>query len=141
PSEPPAATHISVAPSQRARVLAVDDEEPICRAIKRSLTRYHEVLATTKPREAIARIREGERFDVILCDLMMPEMTGMGLYSEVASVAPTQAPRIVFLTGGAFTPRAVEFLQSVPNARIEKPFQTQELLNVIASFTTEAASQ
>jgi signal transduction histidine kinase len=137
PSDPPAAMTISPASSARARILAIDDEEPICRAIKRSLSRFHDVLATTKPREAIARIREGERFDVILCDLMMPEMTGMELYAEVASEAPKQAARIVFLTGGAFTPRALEFLQSVPNARIEKPFQTQEILNVISSLTRE----
>ena len=69
----------------------------------------------------------GERFDVILCDLMMPEMTGMDLYAELGKLAGDQADRLVFVTGGAFTPRAREFLERVPNARVEKPIDFQNL--------------
>ena len=58
---------------------------------------------------------------------MMPEMTGMDLYAELARSVPEQADRVVFVTGGAFTARAREFLERVPNARVEKPIDFQNL--------------
>ena len=71
--------------------------------------------------------RAGERYDVVLCDLMMPEMSGMDLYAELGRLAPEQVDRMIFLTGGAFTPRAREFLEQIPNPRIEKPVDFQNL--------------
>ena len=63
---------------------------------------------------------------------MMPEMTGMDLYGELPKLAPEQARRVVFMTGGAFTPRARAFLDQAPNLRLEKPFDTEELRKIIA---------
>ena len=68
------------------------------------------------------RIEKGERFDVIMCDLMMPEMTGMDLHARLSQSRPSDAARMVFLTGGAFTTEAREFLDRVTNHRVEKPF-------------------
>jgi CheY-like chemotaxis protein len=68
---------------------------------------------------------------VILCDLMMPDMTGMDLHAELARKLPEQATRMIFLTGGAFTPRAREFLDEVPNQRLEKPCDLGKLLALI----------
>jgi CheY-like chemotaxis protein len=62
---------------------------------------------------------------------MMPQMTGMELHAELARLAPEQAARIVFVTGGAFTAGARAFLDAVPNQRIEKPFETQQLRAVL----------
>jgi CheY-like chemotaxis protein len=81
----------------------------------------------TAASEALARIARGDRFDVILCDLMMPQMTGMDFYEALTRAAPEQVMRLVFMTGGAFTPASREFLDRVPNARIEKPFEVQNL--------------
>ena len=80
----------------------------------------------------MARIASGERFDAILSDLMMPEVTGMEVHDELSRTAPDQARRMIFLTGGAFTERAREFLDGVPNPRIEKPFEITNLLAIIA---------
>ena len=71
-------------------------------------------------------IAKGDRYDVILCDLMMPVMTGMDLYAEVVRVAPKLVGRLVFMTGGAFTPRARAFLESVSNPCLEKPLDTSQ---------------
>jgi hypothetical protein len=60
-------------------------------------------------------------------------MTGMDLYEELSRIAPDQAQRMVFFTGGAFTDRAREFLKGVPNPCIEKPFVMADVLGVIAS--------
>jgi PAS domain S-box-containing protein len=114
-----------VAGGRRGRVLIVDDEPMVGSVLRRILAPDHDLVVLTRAREALERIGGGERFDVILCDLMMPEMTGMDLYEALVRSAPDQAERMVFLTGGAFTPRARDFLDRVPNQRIEKPFDDQ----------------
>ncbi len=109
------------------RLLVVDDEAMILGALRRSLGADYNVTCVGDGRRALERIKAGERFDVILCDLMMPELTGMDLHAELERIAPDQAGRMVFVSGGAFTPRAREFLERVPNARVEKPIDFQNL--------------
>jgi CheY-like chemotaxis protein len=111
----------------RGRVLVVDDEPMMVRAIQRLLEGEHEVFSTTDPVDAVAQVQAGGRFDAILCDLMMPAMSGMDVFEAIRQIAPDQARRIVFVTGGAFTPRVQEFLDSVDNARIEKPIERATL--------------
>lgn len=118
----------SAAPaSRRGRVMVIDDEAAIGAAVRRALSAEHDVKVFTNAADAIALIGSGERFDVIFCDLMMPVVTGMDVYEKLIEAAREQAERIVFLTGGAFTVRAREFLDHVPNTRIEKPFVIQNL--------------
>jgi len=95
-----------------ARVLVVDDEVMVANALARCLRDY-DVVVMVSAREALERVVNGERFDIILCDLMMPEMTGSVLYDEINRLAPDQAERMVFVTGGATTPQAQEFLATV----------------------------
>ena len=109
------------------RLLIVDDEPMILGALRRSFSADYHVTCVGDGRRALERIRSGERYDVILCDLMMPEITGMDLYAELSKLAPDQAERVVFVTGGAFTARAREFLERIPNARVEKPIDFQNL--------------
>ena len=73
----------------------------------------------------------GRTYDVILCDLLMPEFDGAQLYEATRRVAPESAGRFVFLTGGAFTPRAREFLASVPNPCLAKPFDVRVLRELV----------
>ncbi len=86
----------------------------------------------TDAKQALERISAGERYDVILCDLLMPVMTGMDLYAEVVRAAPKLAGRIVFMTGGAFTSRARAFLASVANQCLEKPLDMSKLRSFLA---------
>ena len=62
--------------AQRARVLVIDDDQRLGTLVARMLAREHEVTVLTSARAALDRIAAGERFDVMLCDLMMPELTG-----------------------------------------------------------------
>ena len=119
------------ATSRRGRILVIDDEPIIGAAIRRALGREHEVHVLTRASDALERLGAGERFDVILCDIMMPEMTGMDLHEAVSNRDPECAARMIFLTGGAFTARAREFLDTVSNLRIEKPFDTQNLRAIV----------
>jgi PAS domain S-box-containing protein len=124
----PTATRPVVEPElSGGKMLIVDDEPMILGALRRSFIADYHVTCVGDGRRALERINRGERYDVILCDLMMPEMTGMDLHAELTKLAPDQVERVVFVTGGAFTPRAREFLERVPNARVEKPIDFQNL--------------
>jgi PAS domain S-box-containing protein len=139
-TEVPAAQPVAAlapAPGRRGRILSVDDEPMIGTAIARSLRQEHDVTALTSAREALTQLIRGERYDLILCDLMMPEMSGMDLFEEIARVAPAQAERVVFLTGGAFTPMARDFLGRVKNRHMEKPFTPKELREFVRGVMRE----
>jgi CheY-like chemotaxis protein len=102
------------------RVMIVDDDETGARSLSRVL-RPHDVTITHDGRQALDAILAGKQFDVILCDLMMPEMTGMELHRELSRARPELLDRMIFMTGGAFTPAAREFIDRVPNDCLEKP--------------------
>lgn len=124
-----APTHAPAA--RRGRILIVDDEEALGHAIRRFLSNEHDVTAVTSGGHALELLRGGSRYDVILCDLMMPQITGMDLHAEIAGLDAEQANRMVFVTGGAFTPSAREFLDDVENLRLDKPFDLRELRKLV----------
>ncbi len=132
-SRPPASVFPPTS-HRRGRVLVIDDESAILNLVLRVLSDPHDCVATRYATEALARIEQGERFDVILCDLMMPVMTGMDFFARLAEISEEQAARVVFLTGGAFTARARAFLTEVTNERLEKPFEISTLQAVINSL-------
>jgi len=124
-------TSSAARPAVQGRILVIDDEPIVCFSLERLLSREGEVVAVTTAQRALACIRAGQRFDVILCDLMMPETDGPGIYEELLKIAPEQAERMIFVTGGAFTIRSREFLASVTNRCIGKPFDVDELLSLV----------
>ena len=126
----PAAAPVLPAPAPatvRRRVLVVDDEPVLAEIIARMLRHEYQVEVLIDARAALKRLLEEPPHDVVLCDLMMPAMTGMDLYEEVTRLRPELGDRFVFMTGGAFTDRAAEFLSRVPNDRIDKPFNRSAL--------------
>jgi signal transduction histidine kinase len=125
PSSPPPAS------ARRGKLLFVDDEARLCSIMGELLGAEHDVTTLTSAAVAAERIAAGERFDLIFSDLMMPGMSGMDLHAELTKTAPDQAERMVFLTGGAFTPRAMAFVASTPNRFLEKPFDPEELLALV----------
>jgi two-component system, cell cycle sensor histidine kinase and response regulator CckA len=113
------------------KILVVDDE-PQLGQLLRQLLEGHEVTAEASARTALTRLEHGETFDRIVCDLMMPDMTGMDFYDAVGAIAPTLQARFIFVSGGAFTERARSFLARVPNRRLAKPFDLGELVAALA---------
>jgi CheY-like chemotaxis protein len=128
-----------IRPGVRKRVLVIDDEPLVGQAIARVLSDDNDVVTVSDAREALDRITSEGNFDIILCDLMMPMMTGMDLYAEVVRAAPQLAGRIVFMTGGAFTPRARAFIESVSNPCLEKPLEMSKLRSILARVGERAA--
>ncbi len=131
---------VSAEPPQRARLLIVDDEPLILRSLGRVLSRFHDVDLVASGREGLSRIRSGGHYDLIVCDLMMPELTGMDFHATLQREAPESADRVVFLTGGAFTERARGYLETVQNPTLEKPVQP-DLLRALLDKMLRARAQ
>ncbi|MBI5498590.1 MAG: PAS domain S-box protein [Deltaproteobacteria bacterium] len=131
PTAQTAALAVPAAPVTRARVLVVDDEEKVGLAVGRMLGREHDVVALTSARAALDCLRRGETFDVILCDLMMPDITGMEFHALLQEEYPALAERVVFVTGGAFTPQARDLFERTRARRLEKPFERAALRRLV----------
>jgi CheY-like chemotaxis protein len=125
-------------PGSRGRVLVIDDEPMVGAAVARTLAPHHDVTTVSTARAALEHLEADPRFDVVLCDLMMPGMTGMELHARLSASAPALTERMIFLTGGAFTPHAREFLDRVPNPRLEKPFESEALRSVVSALVYRA---
>ncbi|MDY7225394.1 ATP-binding protein [Hyalangium rubrum] len=113
------------------RVLVVDDDPFVRAALRRALGREHDITLAASAREALGRILQGGTFDLILCDLMMPEMTGMEFFAELQRLCPSQAEEILFFTGGAFTEATRGFIETQAGRVLNKPIDTSLLLESI----------
>jgi PAS domain S-box-containing protein len=123
----------------RVRILVVDDDPLFARCVRRMLQRDHDVTLVDNGQDAAELLRDADAYDLVLCDLMMPGMGGMDLYEEVLVSQPSVAERFVFMTGGAFTSRAADFLALVGNRHIAKPFGTADLLALVQSLTSRSS--
>ena len=138
-SEPLArpATPLTLNQAQPARVLVVDDEISVCQAIRRGL-RGHHVSVAQSGREALVRMAE-EDYDVILCDIIMPDLTGIDVFTAACETRPDYAERIVFMTGGPFTESARAFLTRTERKVLPKPIDLAQLRTVVAEVAIAAA--
>lgn len=110
------------ASSRLHRILVVEDEEAVAEGLRLLLEQEYTVDVASSGQQALELMLSGPPHDAVLCDLMMPGMSGIELYRALSVRAPGMEERLVFMTGGAFTPEAEEFLDEVTNARVEKPF-------------------
>ena len=110
---------------QHVRVLVIDDEPLLGKSLRRAL-REHEVMYTEDPARALELCSETD-FDVIVCDVMMPVISGENVYESLRQRAPELAERMIFMTGGAFTAGAQDFLQRIDNPVLTKPFSPNDL--------------
>jgi CheY-like chemotaxis protein len=112
--------------SRPPRILVIDDEPMIGRAIRRGLGQW-DVSVSLSAVEALKRFEDGERFEAIVCDMMMPGMTGSTLHGELVRLLPDQAARMIFVTGGALTPETEAFVKEHPDRIVSKPFDVGDL--------------
>jgi two-component system cell cycle sensor histidine kinase/response regulator CckA len=131
-SEPPP----RVRARSRARILIVDDEPAIGAVASRLLGRVHDVVAVASGKAALARLDDGERFDLVLCDLLMPEMTGLDLHARLRADYPDQAARVVFMTGGVGQ-ESRDAAARLSATVLDKPLSAR----ILAAFVDEFLSQ
>jgi two-component system NtrC family sensor kinase len=127
------------------RLLLVDDDILVARSIVRLLDE-HEVEVVTSGKAALRRLLEhGPAFDLIFCDLMMPDMTGMDLFEEIERSRPLLAERFVFISGGGVTDRCRQFIENHHERVLSKPIDRRAIKRVLAhhdgaSWTSELAT-
>lgn len=119
-------------PLKRARILVVDDEPVIAATMKRALD-GHDVYIATSGRDALELCR-GQSFDLLLCDLMMPDFSGADLFEALERELPGSEQRMIFMTAGAFTVRARRFLSRVSNPWLKKPFEAGEIQAIVKRY-------
>ncbi|MFN7134406.1 MAG: ATP-binding protein, partial [Myxococcales bacterium] len=116
---------------ERARVLIIDDEPRIGDSTRRVLEPDFEVDVTSRADDALARIEEGRVYEVILCDLHMPGMTGMDFFEVLRERRPALADRVLFFSGGAFTQASQAFVAKHRDVVLEKPVRPERLATAI----------
>jgi CheY-like chemotaxis protein len=113
-----------------ARILVVDDDADILDVITHALRPAHQVVTASNGLDAIAGIKEGDRFDVILSDVQMPELDGVELYIELLASVPEQAQRIVLISSGGEVAQTLRVAADRPY--LEKPFEMARLRELVA---------
>jgi signal transduction histidine kinase len=127
--------------SVHGRILVVDDEPGIRRTLARLLRQQHTVVSAASGVEARAIIETDHNFDLILCDVMMPDMVGTALHEWVTAHCPMLAERMVFMSGGIFTPQVAAYLAEAGNLQIDKPFNAATLMRIVARRVASARSR
>jgi CheY-like chemotaxis protein len=115
----------------RARLLLVDDEPSIRAVYPEVLGGDYDVSVAASGREALDVLAEGGDFDVILCDLTMPDMDGPDLYDALRSKAPQLLDRVLFCSGGLISTRLRDFAARIPNVFLDKPIALDALCAAI----------
>jgi CheY-like chemotaxis protein len=122
-----------VVPS-RARILIIDDEPLLGQTLTFAFSGRHDIVLATSGREAIRRLAEDAHYDLVLCDLMMPDVSGPKVFEAVERDHPELVSRFAFMSGGAFTERAQEFLEHYSGRRIDKPFTIADVERLLAEI-------
>jgi PAS domain S-box-containing protein len=133
-----AAPSISSLGSRRPRVMIVDDEPRVAQALERMLQGEYDLMLVSCGATALEHITAGARFDAIITDVMMPNMTGIELFDRLEALAPQQATRVIFLTGGVFTPQTQARLEASGTAQLQKPVTAEELRECVAKLIVQA---
>lgn len=120
--------------NRRGRVLIIDDDPMLGVVLKRALKEHHDVTVIHSGAGAQELLRQDDEFDVLLCDLMMPEVTGMSLFAWLEEHLPQLCSRVIFMSGGAFTSDASALLRRVPNPQLSKPFDRSKLRALVAAL-------
>lgn len=125
-SATPAAPAPRAASAARARILIVDDEPQLAIVFRKALEADYDVRVFTSGRLALAHLLDDNpTYDLVLCDLMMADVSGMTLHEELARHRSGLERTIVFMTGGVFDPKVAAFLASIPNDCLDKPFDVR----------------
>jgi len=111
----------------------------IRRSLRRVLGGQHEVEAASDGATAYDLL-QSETYDVVLCDLMMPGMSGVELFEAIEREKPAMAARFVFITGGANSDRTSQFLESTRNRYVLKPFGADAIREVVHAAIASLAA-
>ena len=116
---------------QRTRVLVIDDDPITCRLLELRLGEPYEIATSTSSRKALARLLAGEHFDLIVCDMMMPEFSGADVYEVLLASRPELAACCLFVTGGGCDERTRRFLSTTRRPWLPKTASREQLIRTL----------
>lgn len=116
------------------RILLVDDDPAVRSALARLLTLRHEVRTAASYDEALAALDGDPRIDVVVCDVVMPERTGLDVLTTVRTRWPNLVGRFLLITGGAISREIDAQLEAAAVPVLRKPFSFAELEAAIAQL-------
>ena len=99
--------------------------------MKRALRARHSLVVVTSAEDALAQLVNGADFDAVVCDLMMPGMPGWVFAERLTDVRPDLAPYTRFVSGGAFTDAARQFVDRASDQFLAKPYSADELADAL----------
>jgi len=117
------------------RVLVIDDEPLVAKSLRIALRDEFEISGTTDPALALELLTSGDSYDVIMCDVAMPNFDGVEFYARLHELRPELAERIIFITGGVMVPTVQAMLDGLPNIVLTKPFDFPELRELLRRGT------
>jgi PAS domain S-box-containing protein len=118
-----------------SHILIIDDEAAFADVLRDTLAERHRVSVARSGLEGVETLLEREEPDLVLCDVMMPDITGLGVFEVVSEQRPRLAQRFVFMTGGAVTERAREMLAFTDRPVLDKPFSRQDVERILVAIT------
>ncbi len=130
PPSPPRLPRPQIAADEHARILVIDDDLRVAKTLARML-RPHRVEIATGGRRALEILADDPNFDLVVCDLMMPDVTGMQIYEALERTAPDLAPSMLFVSGGTFSPAARAFAERMGDRVVEKPFDEHRVRETV----------
>jgi len=117
--------------SARKRILVIDDDKSLRDVIATALEKEHDVVALESAVEALSHLDEAEPYDWVICDVMMPAMTGMEFFETIRARGTGFEKKIILMTGGAFTPKVRAWMDGLANPKLEKPFRIRQLKELL----------
>ena len=120
---------------RKVQVLVVDDEEPILDLIRETLpSSSYRVDLVTNCRDALSRIKSTP-YDLVILDLLLPDMNGFVLSQEISRLRPRLKDRILFMSAVLFGKNTVEHLRSMGAGFLPKPFETNSLIEAVEKIS------
>lgn len=117
----------------RKRILVIDDDRSLRDVIQTALSTDHDVIAMESAIEALQHLDDvRECYDWVICDVMMPAMTGMEFFETIRARGTGFEKKIILMTGGAFTPKVRSWMETLSNPKLEKPFRMKQLKELLA---------
>jgi CheY-like chemotaxis protein len=109
-------------------VLLIDDDPLVLVSLERLLQAEYRVVTAASGQAALDLLRAGQRFDVVVCDVMMPDMTGVQFSAEMERQRPGSGTRLIFITGAPMLPEVEAFRAVTRGIWLEKPLEGDTLL-------------
>lgn len=116
------------------RVLVIDDEQLLGQTIQLGLEDSLSVELETSGTRGLERILSDDQFELVLCDLSLPDLSGIDIYARVQKERPELTKRFVVMTGGAVSTESRDFLESYEGPLLNKPFTLSQVESLVSGI-------